>query len=137
MTPPWLPPYEEGLLPYFLLYSTLATLTHSLATYLRPLPSIQAFTGPNAPARSPLLAHVYGLANLLAAGIRGAAAYHIHVAPVYDLALLSFGAVLGFYVAEVGVWRTVRVREGVVPVVAAGVGVVWMEWARGGYVSLS
>ncbi|PYH47154.1 uncharacterized protein BP01DRAFT_380997 [Aspergillus saccharolyticus JOP 1030-1] len=70
MTTSWLPPYEEGLLPFFLLYSTVATLIHSLTTYVRPIPSIKAFSGPSAPPKAPLLAHVYGLLNFLAACTR-------------------------------------------------------------------
>ncbi|RAL07019.1 Erg28 family protein [Aspergillus homomorphus CBS 101889] len=129
----WLPPYEAGLLPYFLLYSTLATLAHALTTYLHPLRSIHAFSGPSAPPKSPLLAHVYGLINLLAASIRLSAAYHIHNAPVYDLAVLSFVFVLALYLSEILVWGTVAVRDGMVPIVASGVGVLWMVGGREWY----
>jgi hypothetical protein len=41
--------------------------------------------------------------------------------------------VLGLYAGELFVWETVRRREGLIPLVTAGLGVVWMVVQRGFY----
>jgi hypothetical protein len=42
----------------------------------------------------------------------------------------SFGGVLVLYVSEMLVWKTVRTQEGLLPLVNAGGGLIWMamQW---------
>lgn len=90
---------EEGYLSYFLLVvclpfhypgylfsppqltlvsqtSVLATI-HSAVCYVSPAASLKPFSGPRHPPHTPLLAHVYGITNILMGAIRAQAAYDI------------------------------------------------------------
>ncbi|PLB44536.1 hypothetical protein P170DRAFT_440803 [Aspergillus steynii IBT 23096] len=110
-----LPSVERGYLPYFLLFASLSALLHSISTYISPIPALQQFSGPLAPPKTPLLAHVYGMKNVYSGLIRLYAAYNISNPQLYDLATVTFVGVLVLYVGELWVWRTVRVQEGWFP----------------------
>ncbi|KAI9043951.1 Erg28 family protein [Aspergillus affinis] len=130
-----LPSTEHGFLPYYLLLVSLTALTHTLVTYINPTASLKQFSGPLAPPKTRLLAHVYGIKNVYSCLIRLYAAYQITNGALYDLALVTFLGVLVLFGSELLVWRTVRIQEGVFPFITAGVGVVWMVSGRGDYLA--
>ncbi|KAL2802766.1 hypothetical protein BJX63DRAFT_98750 [Aspergillus granulosus] len=105
-------------------------------TYIPPIAALKKFSGPSAPAKSSLLAHIYGVKNVYTGLIRLYAAYYINTAPVYDLATVTFVGVLFLYISECFVFETVRVREAVFPFVTAGVGLFWMVSGRKTYLGL-
>lgn len=71
--------------------------------------------------------------NIYTALIRGFAAYHITNPQVYDLATCTFVGVLFLYGSELVIYRTVRMREAVIPFITAGVGLLWMGLQRSSY----
>jgi len=93
-------PQHSGLLPYYLVYGSVAAFIHTIVTYASPLSSLKQFSGPAAtlpsanPSSATLLAHVYGIKNTYTALIRIYAAYHIENEQLYNLALWSFVGVL-------------------------------------------
>lgn len=126
-------PQSTGLLAYFLLYSSIAALIHALACYVRPLSSLRPFSGPDAPQPVILLAHVYGIKNIYTSLIRFYAAYNIEDPVLYTLAIWTYVGVFVLYVGELVLWRTVRLREGIIPILTAGLGIIWMLWQKNSY----
>ncbi|KAF1975190.1 hypothetical protein BU23DRAFT_459364, partial [Bimuria novae-zelandiae CBS 107.79] len=113
------------------LYKTaFLALIHATLCYTSPLTSLGPFSGPTAPTHTPLLAHVYGIANLLMGAIRAQAACDVGNKAVYDLALGTYVAVLWLLGSECVVWGTGRWAAAVVPGVVGFVGVGWMGVRR-------
>jgi hypothetical protein len=54
---------------------------------------------------------------------------------LYTLAQWTFIGVLVLYVGEMAIWKTVRLKEGVIPLVTAGLGILWMTVQREWYLS--
>ncbi|KAJ6466483.1 ergosterol biosynthesis protein-like protein Erg28 [Mycena sanguinolenta] len=133
MAPTFLP-QANGWLPYFLVFTGSTALIHSAVCYVSP-PStaLKAFSGPNRPPPTSLLAHVYATKNMYTGAIRLYAAYHIANAQLYDLAALTFAGVLWLNVSEIVVYGTARMREGIFSLVTAGTGLAWMLTQRGQY----
>ncbi|KAK3310668.1 ergosterol biosynthesis protein-like protein Erg28 [Chaetomium strumarium] len=130
----WWHPEHEGLLPYFLVYTSVSAAIHTAVCYLRPpTTSLVQFQGPARPPPHGLLARVYGVKNVYTAFIRLYAAYHITNSDLYNLAMCTFGGVLFLYGTEWLVYRTVRRREVAFPAVTASVGLGWMWMQRGFY----
>jgi hypothetical protein len=94
-----------------------------------------AFSGPNRPQLSPLVAHTYAVKNFYSGLIRGLAAYHITNPDAYYLGIASFVGVVWLYGTECFYYRTVNfdVRGAGIPLVQAGSGIVWMLMQRGWY----
>ncbi|KAB5566361.1 hypothetical protein GE09DRAFT_1218625 [Coniochaeta sp. 2T2.1] len=140
----FLPDSQGGLLPYFLLYTSLSALLHSAICYLRPAPTTMTMftTGPStstsssSPPPTPLLAHTYAVKNFYTGLIRLYAAYHIADPKLYDLAIATYVGVVWLYGTETFKYKTVGFEKGgsLIPLVQAGGGVVWMVLQRGGYV---
>jgi carbon starvation protein CstA len=82
------------------------------------------------------MAHVYAIHNTYTGLIRMYAAYDISNPALYSLALWTYVGVLLLYGTETLVWRTVRPREAVIPLVTAGVGITWMIKQRDWYLGL-
>ncbi|ETN40385.1 uncharacterized protein HMPREF1541_04662 [Cyphellophora europaea CBS 101466] len=123
-------PQSDGLLKWFLLYTSISAAIHSVTTYVNPIPSMVPFQGPNAPPRSALQAHLYGIKNCYTALIRMYAAYNLHKSrELYVLAMWTFAGVLFLYITELLLWQTVRLREAFIALVTAAAGLVWM-WVQ-------
>ncbi|KAH7150698.1 ergosterol biosynthesis protein-like protein Erg28 [Fusarium sp. MPI-SDFR-AT-0072] len=129
----WLPAHA-GLLPYFLIYASVSAAIHTAVCYLyTPTASLVQFQGPTRPVPHGLLARVYGVKNIYTSLIRIYAAYHIANRQVYELAMCTFAGVLLLYGSEWLVYRTVRTREVVFPLVTASLGLIWMFVQRDFY----
>ncbi|RYP51942.1 hypothetical protein DL768_002818 [Monosporascus sp. mg162] len=95
-------PRQEGILPYFLIYTGLSAAIHTVVCYTsKPSTALRMFSGPEAPPAHPLLAHTYGVKNIYTSLIRFYGAYYITNPQVYDLTTCTFGGVLFLYVTEV------------------------------------
>lgn len=113
----------------------LSAVIHTGVCYTAdPKTSLTAFSGPKRPEPTTLLAHVYGTKNIYTALIRLYAAYHMDNPQLYDLAIFTFVGVMFLYTTELVVWKTVRVREYLFPLITAGVGLGWMVTSKGFYV---
>lgn len=108
-------------------------LVHSIVTYTNPISALKQFSGPFAPPPTPLTAHIYGVKNVYSGLIRLYAAYHIYNRELYDLALLTYVGVLGFYSTELFVWRTSRMRETASSFLISGGMIFWMLSQRDWY----
>ncbi|RYO95540.1 hypothetical protein DL764_007675 [Monosporascus ibericus] len=129
-------PRQEGILPYFLVYTGLSAAIHTVVCYTsKPSTALRVFSGPEAPPAHPLLAHTYGVKNIYTSLIRLYGAYYIANPQVYDLTTCTFGGVLFLYVTEVYVYKTARLREAMIPFVTAGSGLLWMMMQRNWYLS--
>lgn len=153
-------PQHDGFLHYYLLYvssshrgpvlmihynpslsntltpqCSISALAHSAVTYLNPISSLRQFAGPSAPPPNSLLAHVYGIKNIYTGLIRFYAAYHVGNPQLYTLAQWTFAGVLVLYLGELVIWQTVRLKEGAIPLVTAGLGLLWMVVYRDWYLS--
>ncbi|OKL59942.1 hypothetical protein UA08_04927 [Talaromyces atroroseus] len=129
-----LPSVERGYLPYALFVTSLMALTHSVVTYLRPIPSQIQFAGPSAPPPNTLTAHIYGVKNVYSGLIRLYAAYSIRNRDLYTLALATYLGVFGLYGAELWIWRTVRMRETLSSFIISGTMICWMLLEKSWYV---
>lgn len=116
--------------------TALLALGHSITCYTTS-PSTSLTILSNASSRTRLLAHMYAVQNIYAGLIRSYAAANLRhcrrSTALYDLAMATYGIMLGFLVMEMCVWKTVRGREAVWVLGNAGIGVVWMGWERGWY----
>ena len=90
------------------------------------------FQGANAPQPTALQAHIYGMKNIYTILIRLYAAYNLHNRELYLLAMWTFAGVFFLYATELVVWHTVRMREGLIPLITASIGLTWM-WAQMDY----
>lgn len=79
------------------------------------------------------MAHIYGTKNFYTVIIRLATAYTLPASfEMYALCWCTFLGVFLLYSTEFAVYRTVGAREAAVPLVTAGLGMVWM-WMQSGY----
>ena len=113
--------------------TSFAALAHSAVCYLSPESAQVQFSGPLASRqRSPLVAHVYGVKNAYTALIRFYAAYNLHRSrELYVLAMWTYVGVAFLFGTEMIIYRTVRLRECMVPAVTCVLGIPWMwtQWS--------
>lgn len=114
--------------------SASSAFAHTIVCYVNPIPALKQFSGDAAPRKDPLLAHVYGVKNVYTALVRIYALHHLDDRVMYNLAMATFAGVLFLYLTETFIWRTVRLREGMIPYITAGGGLLWMYLQRDFYV---
>ncbi|KAI5926207.1 hypothetical protein F4810DRAFT_655936 [Camillea tinctor] len=86
---------------------------------------------------TPLAARLFGTYTLVSAIVRLYASYHLHIGPLYDLALWTYVVALGHFGSEFLVYRTARLGAPVLfPFFFASVGIAWMVSQRGFYVEV-
>ncbi|KAL3480756.1 hypothetical protein BJX99DRAFT_219623 [Aspergillus californicus] len=128
-----LPSIQYGFLPFFLSCTAVQDLLNSTVAYVAPIESLEQFSGPQAPDKSPLLAHIYGMKIVYTGLIQIYAAYHITNKGTYDLAIATLIGTVILYISECFVWKTVGVRQAVFRSVMAGLGLIWMIMERDAY----
>ncbi|RJE23018.1 Erg28 like protein, partial [Aspergillus sclerotialis] len=110
-------------------------ITHSIVTYVRPAASLTQFSGPAAPVRDSLTAHLYGVKNFYTCLIRIYTAYHISNPQLYDLAMWTYAGVFMLYTSELLIFRTARIKEATYPLLLSVFALTWMisqrRWYRG------
>ncbi|KAI1265686.1 hypothetical protein F5Y18DRAFT_426776 [Xylariaceae sp. FL1019] len=76
---------------------------------------------------TPLAGRLFGTYTLISAIVRIYAAYHLHLAPVYQITLWTYLVALLHFGSEFAVFRSARLGPGVMgPFFFATVGIVWM-----------
>ncbi|KAF2689533.1 ergosterol biosynthesis protein-like protein Erg28, partial [Lentithecium fluviatile CBS 122367] len=106
---------------------------HSIFCYLKPIPALRHFSGPQQPPPTSLLEHVDAFKSICASAIRAHAAYDTTNQALYDLAILTFIGVAWVFVTELAVHETVGWKEAFIPYVNAGVGIIWLVNMRSWY----
>ena len=85
------------------------------------------FRGPKAPPPNRLMAHIYGTKNFYTVAIRAVTAYKMPDShELYFLCWLTFFGVFALYSTECVVYRTVRPKEAIIPLLYSSVGMAWM-----------
>ncbi|TVY47959.1 Ergosterol biosynthetic protein [Lachnellula occidentalis] len=141
-------PQHEGLLPKWLLFVSVISVGNSIQAYLTTAYSAQVYLGPvnsskpataydsapNSPV-TPLSSRTFGTWTLIQSLVRLYAAYYIDVAPIYQLAFLTYLVAWGHFVSEWQVFGTARLGKGLIgPLVVATASLVWMFMQWGFYV---
>ncbi|KAK4548269.1 hypothetical protein LTR36_010139 [Oleoguttula mirabilis] len=143
----YLPP-SDGLLPKWLLFISIVSLGNSIQSYLSLAGTREVYAGasPKPPAGIPastlrkeqaspvteLSARTFGTWTALASVVRLYAAYHIHEAAVYELALWTFGLAFAHFASEWLVFGTARWGRGLAgPVFVSTLTGTWMllQWS--------
>ena len=76
---------------------------------------------------TPLAARLQGTYTVVSAMVRLYAAYHLRLAPVYQMALWTYVVALAHFASELLVYRTARPAAPVfMPFLFASTGIVWM-----------
>ncbi|RYO98065.1 hypothetical protein DL765_010958 [Monosporascus sp. GIB2] len=84
---------------------------------------------------TPLAARLFGTYTLISAVVRIYASYHLHLAPVYQMALWTYVVALAHFASEFFVYKTTKFGTPVaLPFFFATVGVTWMVSQYGFYV---
>ena len=111
------------------------SLWNTIACYHSKLHILRSYQGLSASSQiTDFAARMSGTSTLLSFAVRACAAYKIHNPEIYFLAQWTFGVALLHFVGELLVFRTMRLGQGVVPVMTvATVGTVWMGVQRGFY----
>ncbi|KAL1887129.1 hypothetical protein Sste5346_010418 [Sporothrix stenoceras] len=115
--------------------TSFSAVTHSVVSYVNPIASLRQFSGPSAPPKNALVAHVYGVKNIYTGLIRLYAAYQITNPELYNLTTLTFVGVLALYSTEHLIFRTVGTKEALASYVIATIGFVWMQSYRSWYLA--
>lgn len=84
---------------------------------------------------TPLAARLFGTYTFISAIVRLYASYHLHLAPVYQMAVWTYVVALGHFLSEFLVYKTARFGTPIaLPFFFATVGVAWMGSQYGFYV---
>lgn len=84
---------------------------------------------------TPLAARLFGTYTFISAIVRIYASYHLHLAPVYQMALWTYVVALFHFVSEFTVYKTTKFGTPLaMPFFFASVGVTWMASQYGFYV---
>ncbi|TVY54044.1 Ergosterol biosynthetic protein 28 [Lachnellula cervina] len=141
-------PQHEGLLPKWLLFVSVISVGNSIQAYLTTAYSAQVYLGPvnsskpataydpapNSPV-TPLSSRTFGTWTLIQSLVRLYAAYYIDIAPIYQMAFLTYLVAWGHFVSEWQVFGTARLGKGLLgPLVVSTASLVWMFVQWGFYV---
>ncbi|KAL8962801.1 MAG: hypothetical protein Q9193_000854 [Seirophora villosa] len=126
-------PESSGLLPYWLLMVVAFSILNTIQCYKSAHFARRTFNGPSSEAEvTPFASRLFGSWSFLSALIRLYAAYHIHDAHLYFLALCTYLIVLAHFAGELLVYGTMKVGGGLAPpLFVASTSVVWMltQWS--------
>ncbi|KAH6663077.1 Erg28-like protein, partial [Halenospora varia] len=125
-------PQHHGVLPYWLLLTSAASLFHTVACFTSNDLGRHLYQGPAAASQTtPLSTRLFGTWTFLAFVIRTCAAYQIGSKDVYALALSTYAIVLAHFCTECWVYRTMVMGRELVPSFAiASMTTLWMlvQW---------
>ncbi|SZF01345.1 unnamed protein product [Blumeria hordei] len=136
----FLPPCEDGLLPYWLLFISVVSIFNSIQAYCTLTYTARVYCGRSnfsaAPAASispvtHLSARTFGTWTLIQSLVRFYAAYHITERAFYQLAFWTFAVAFGHFVSEWLIFRTTRWGTGLAgPVLVSTGTLIWMllQW---------
>ncbi|EMG50995.1 ERG28 Ergosterol biosynthetic protein 28 [Candida maltosa Xu316] len=124
-----------GKLPYWLLFISVVSAFNSVQTYQNNTLTRRVYEG-NPNEVTGLSARTFGTWTLITSIVRGYAAYHLQVAPIYELAQFTF-LVAGFhFVSEWLYYGTAKLGKGLAgPLVVSSASLIWMYLQKDFYVN--
>ncbi|WWD18155.1 hypothetical protein CI109_102604 [Kwoniella shandongensis] len=131
----FLPPATSGILPYFLLITSVAGTYNVIQNYTSLWQSKEVYSG-KADELTPLAARLFGTWTLLASLIRGVAAYNVHDRSAYYLAIGTFAVATFHFTTEFLVFGSVKInRASIGPLIVGWTGVIWTLTQREHYLA--
>ncbi|EJT52696.1 ergosterol biosynthesis-related protein [Trichosporon asahii var. asahii CBS 2479] len=101
------PPAGGGILPYWLLITSIASIYNVAQNYVTLKQSKEIYSGKEE-QMTPLAGRLFGAWTAMAAAIRLLAAYDISNKGLYDLGIVAFGVATFHFVSEWLVFGTVK-----------------------------
>jgi hypothetical protein len=87
---------------------------------------------------TPLAARLFGTWTLITSIVRCYAAYHLHIGPVYDIAICTYVVALGHFASELFVFKSMSLGvPQLFPFAFATCALIWMPLVRDYYVELN
>ncbi|MCJ1469590.1 ergosterol biosynthesis protein [Pseudocyphellaria aurata] len=130
----FLPPAQDGYLPYWLLLISAVSTANSVQCYLTQTYTARVYSSPLRPV-NPLSGRTFGTWTFLSGVVRLYAAYHIADPLLYQLALWTYGVALAHFATEWLVFGTARWGKGLAgPVLVSTGTLAWMLTQWGWYV---
>ncbi|RFU77353.1 demethylation complex subunit [Trichoderma arundinaceum] len=84
---------------------------------------------------TPLAGRLFGTWTLITCIVRCYAAYHLHLGPVYNVAIWTYAVALGHFVSELFVFKSMTFGlPQVFPFIFATTALIWMPMVRSHYV---
>ncbi|KYK61369.1 transmembrane domain-containing protein [Drechmeria coniospora] len=84
---------------------------------------------------TPLAGRLFGTWTLITCIVRCYAAYHLHIGPVYNIAVWTYVVALGHFASELFVFKSMTLGlPQIFPLTLASCALIWMPMVRGYYV---
>ncbi|WVO13098.1 hypothetical protein L204_100709 [Cryptococcus depauperatus] len=128
-----LPSASAGILPYWLLLTSVAGTYNAIQNYFIVWQSKEVYAG-KAEEMTLLAGRLFGSWTMLASLVRGLAAYNIHDPIVYKLAICTYALATFHYTTELVVFKSVKPnRASIGPLVVGWTGLIWTLTQRNHY----
>ncbi|KAK8865662.1 hypothetical protein IAR55_000807 [Kwoniella newhampshirensis] len=129
-----LPSASSGLLPYWLLLTSVAGTYNAIQNYFVLWQSKEVYAG-KADEMTFLAGRIFGAWTMLASLIRAMAAYNIHDRSAYYLAIGTYALATFHFTSELLVFGSVKPnRASIGPLIVGWTGLIWTLTQRGHYV---
>ncbi|KAI5288071.1 ergosterol biosynthesis protein [Ascosphaera aggregata] len=126
-------PQHDGLLPKWLVLVAAVSSLNSVQAYVSPLYTSLIYN--NAP-QNPMQSRAFGTWTFLSSVVRCYAAYHIDNAPVYTLAMWTYGIALAHFLGEWLIFSTAKAQGRFMsPFFVASGSLLWMWLQRDWYMA--
>ncbi|CAK9783131.1 unnamed protein product [Cutaneotrichosporon oleaginosum] len=127
------PPPGGGILPYWLLITSAASIYNVAQNYVTLKQSKEVYAG-KPEQMTPLAGRLFGAWTAMAAVVRLLAAYDISNQGLYDLAICAFGVATLHFTTEWLVFGTVKLNRGSIgPLLVGSSGMAWALTQRDYY----
>ncbi|KAF4628991.1 hypothetical protein G7Y89_g9157 [Cudoniella acicularis] len=132
-----LAPSHGGLLPYWLLVTSAASLFNTIGCYTTPRIALTTYEGRLAESQVTAFgARMFGTWTALSCVMRLVAAYNITEPSVYYLALCTYFVALSHFASEWLVFGTMKAGRGIAPVlIVPTFSIMWMTTQRNFYLA--
>ncbi|ORY24681.1 putative ergosterol biosynthesis-related protein [Naematelia encephala] len=132
----YLPDSSRGILPYWLLLTSAASVYNVFQSYTTTWQSKEVYAGRSA-EMTPLASRIFGSWTLTAAMIRTMAAYNVSDPTAYHLVMGTYIIAAFHFGSELFVFKGVKINRASIPVfIVATVSLVWTYNQRAYYLGL-
>ncbi|KIR67495.1 hypothetical protein I312_102306 [Cryptococcus bacillisporus CA1280] len=129
----FLPSAAAGILPYWLLLTSVAGTYNAVQNYFVIWQSKEVYAG-KADEMTFLAGRIFGAWTLLASLIRGMASYNIYDPLVYNLGIGTYALATFHFTTELLVFKSVKPnRASIGPLIVGWTGLIWMLTQREHY----
>ncbi|KAF9266632.1 Erg28-like protein [Marasmius fiardii PR-910] len=127
-------PQSEGWLPKWQLFVAATALFNTIQNLVSLNLTRRLYGG--SPLVNPLQARTFAIWTLTSTIVRGYAAYHLHLKPVYDMTLLTYFIAFFHFTSETMVFKSVKFSPPMIfPFLVSTVTLIWMFNQRDFYVT--